>query len=709
MVKTQRKLFSLALAGLLTVSIFLLAFVNGYIKAGAVNGDTVYLQAPPSWSSAYCYMWVNGTENNNAAWPGAQMEKVEGNLYTYTVPGNFDMIIFNNGSDAGKTGDMNFPGDNKLYDFTAKTWSDYIDTKEPTVVSSVADQTAFTTETLSVTLTLKNATSGTYSIDGGKPVTFTDEATVVLGQGKKGNTSISLLVTATDGTLDYEKTYTFIKRYRAPSAGTSDEDGHTTQALSGYFSTNPDGQVGVNKTITIDGNISDWDSSMLIAQGVANDDPRVYRPNSMYEIAVDDYVLYAAWDAANLYLMWELANVQDVVAPNDTFPLSQGNLWIYNLPVFLGISTDPSKTGDGSFVTAPTIWDSGITFTTHIDTLVAFSTNGSNGPFIYQVNDDNQFDYATANAQTGIELMWGNQTISQSLMGIDQAYGTYNDRVPGDTLSDGSAWVDFYAKGHNKALDMFYEMSIPLSSLGITKSDIEQSGIGLIKISTFGTSGMDSLPYDPSMSDNADLPYSGQENNSNEKEDEDNITVPLARVGKMLSSGTAPAEIAVDFGADKSSPQQVGTSLTLSADAYHGTAPYTYKFMVNGNVLSDSSSNTAKWTPAAPGTYTLSVEVKDSRGESKTITKDYTVSEGEILPPPTDPEPTDPEIMLGDLDGNGRVDLTDVLETQKHIAAIKSLTGNAFIAADVDQNGKIDLTDVLMMQKRIANIIPDFN
>ena len=153
MVKTQRKLFSLALAGLLTVSIFLLAFVNGYIKAGAVNGDTVYLQAPSSWSSAYCYMWVNGTENNNAAWPGAQMEKVEGNLYTYTVPGNFDMIIFNNGSDAGKTGDMNFPGDNKLYDFTAKTWSDYIDTKEPTVVSSVADQTAFTTETLSVTLT----------------------------------------------------------------------------------------------------------------------------------------------------------------------------------------------------------------------------------------------------------------------------------------------------------------------------------------------------------------------------------------------------------------------------------------------------------------------------------------------------------------------------------------------------------------------------
>lgn len=79
-------------------------------------------------------------------------------------------------------------------------------------------------------------------------------------------------------------------------------------------------------TTSIDGDKSDWDSSMLIAQGTANDDPRVYRPGSMYEIAMDDYALYAAWDNDNLYLMWEMANVQDIVAPNDDFPLSQGNL-----------------------------------------------------------------------------------------------------------------------------------------------------------------------------------------------------------------------------------------------------------------------------------------------------------------------------------------------------------------------------------------------
>ena len=51
--------------------------------------------------------------------------------------------------------------------------------------------------------------------------------------------------------------------------------------LASYYSTNPNGQVGANKTISIDGSLSDWDSSMLIAQGTANDDPRVYRPDSM--------------------------------------------------------------------------------------------------------------------------------------------------------------------------------------------------------------------------------------------------------------------------------------------------------------------------------------------------------------------------------------------------------------------------------------------
>ena len=47
-----------------------------------------------------------------------------------------------------------------------------------------------------------------------------------------------------------------------------------------------------------------------------------------------------------------------------------------------------------------------------------------------------------------------------------------------------------------KDLDMTYEVSISLEKLGITKADIESRGVGVLKVSTFGTSGMDCLPYD---------------------------------------------------------------------------------------------------------------------------------------------------------------------------------------------------------------------
>ncbi|MDO4487176.1 MAG: hypothetical protein Q4C46_11405, partial [Bacillota bacterium] len=137
-------------------------------------------------------------------------------------------------------------------------------------------------------------------------------------------------------------------------------DGSTTPALTGRYATNPNNQFGVNKTISVDGEKSDWESSMLIAQGTANDDPRVYRDNSMYEIAMDDYALYAAWDNANLYLMWEMANVQDIVAPKDDFPISQGNLWINNMPFFIAINTGLGNVSDGTILSGGTLCDSRI-------------------------------------------------------------------------------------------------------------------------------------------------------------------------------------------------------------------------------------------------------------------------------------------------------------------------------------------------------------
>ena len=181
----------------------------------------------------------------------------------------------------------------------------------------------------------------------------------------------------------------------------------------------------------------------------------------------------------------------------------------------------------------------------------------------------------------------------------------YQEREPGDTIIDSSDWIDFYDFGHDGRLDMFYEMSIPLEKLGLTASDIETNGIGIMKISTSGTSGMDSLPYDPSMSDHADKPFSQQEPQSNEKEDEDNITVPLARIGTAL--------------------------------------PIDYPF-----------------------------------------------------------------ILVGDVDGDGRVTSKDAVMIQKYLAGIIDLDDMQKSVADTNGDGKINIFDATRVQKYVAGVIDEF-
>lgn len=526
----MKKLIAIFLALIMTVSIATAAVVN----VSAAAGDKVYCRAN---FTPYCYMWKKNTEENNQGWPGVAMTKVSGetNLYSYTVPDNkFDMIIFNNGGNGDQTPDMDFPGGNKLYDYTARTWSDY--SADPVPSITVSKEGGSFKGSVDVTITVTDASSAYYTIDGANSRLFSGTTTVTLGAYIAEGASVKLDVYASNSYGTVSKSYTYKKRI---SGGSNDSDGSTSPALSGNYATNPNGGYGARKTITVDGDKSDWDSSMLIAQGVANDDPRVYAHWSMHEKAIDDYAMYAAWDNTNLYIMYEMANVQDVVAPGEDFPMSQGNLWIDNLPVFLYVYTGSgnithNETGDGT----GTLWGTGTTIDANSDHVIAFSTNASNGPFIYTANDDGKLMPDTLvkkGAETGINIKWGNgKTLSGKLMGIPKA-GTDNKRVAGDCVD--AALSDFYSMGHSAKLDMFYEISIPLRNLDISASDIETNGIGVMKISTFGISGMDCLPYDLSMADNAAQPYSKDSSTSAEKEDEDHITVPMARVGTASPSG----------------------------------------------------------------------------------------------------------------------------------------------------------------------------
>lgn len=194
---------------------------------------------------------------------------------------------------------MIYPGDNQIYNFPTGKWSVYdVSVSKPVISLDKKDKTSFKTDTLDVAITVTNADSEQYKVNNGEWVAFSNITTATVGKDTAINAYTTLTVSATNANGTETAAYQYLKKDPNAPVGT---DGSTAPALTGKYSTNPNNQYGVRKTISVDGDKSDWESSMLIAQGTANGDPRVYRPGSMYEIAMDDYALYAAWDNDNLY------------------------------------------------------------------------------------------------------------------------------------------------------------------------------------------------------------------------------------------------------------------------------------------------------------------------------------------------------------------------------------------------------------------------
>ena len=104
------------------------------LVAGAADKDiaqtgarTIYFRNTDNWSTVNAYVWVKNTTNSVKAWPGEAMTLHEGNIYKYTVSGDYNMIIFNNGGT--QTGDLDLGQDGYLYDYSTKAWEKYA---EPT-------------------------------------------------------------------------------------------------------------------------------------------------------------------------------------------------------------------------------------------------------------------------------------------------------------------------------------------------------------------------------------------------------------------------------------------------------------------------------------------------------------------------------------------------------------------------------------------------
>lgn len=731
--KRTRKFTSIVLAALMVFSTLIVS--AGGVSAATSSGSEVYFDNSKfGWKDVYVYAY--GTKENSE-WPGELMTKEDSGLYKASFASSFksEKIIFNNGLEKGE-GKEQYPeaaglslnaGECKM--LTAeKQWIDYGKPDDHAYgYILTANNTAFSTESLDVKLALKNADKGYYSVDGSAKKEFVNGDSVKVGEGKIGNSRISLTLYATgaDG-VETEQTYTFKKTFTASKTTFSAKsDGHTTEPEGGYYGTNPEMQLGKHKTISVDGDLSDWDSSMIIAQGVANDDPRVYMPSSMHEQPWDAYALYSAWDDDNLYFLLEMANTTYITSPEDNFAASnEARPWRNSIPMYLALSIDPAKqaTGkavgtnkDGSVYTNPFVWgctngtakDGGTGFTTHIDTLVAFDSNNSNGGAsifkadtqdtdgTYMFNYDTRIPIGVTSFQAqdnknGFKIKYANGTKSTSIFGINAPKGS---RVLGDNLDMNSNWVDFFDEGYKNSYGYVYEIAVPLNTLGIDRSYIETQGIGAMQILTYGTSGMDTLPHDPSMLDQANLEYSYDPSTSHEKEDIDNITVPLARIGALLpDTEVTEAPFEVNFGANLNSGQSAGTPITLSAESYHAKGDVTYTFTVNGTEVQNSASDSCVWTPSADGTYSIGVVAVDGNGNKAESVKTFVVGSAPV------------ESIKGDVNHDGIVNVVDATLVQKYVVSLVEFDSETLKVADVNGDGEVNVVDSTLIQKMVLGL-----
>ena len=416
-----------------------------------------------------------------------------------------------------------------------------------------------------------------------------------------------------------------------------------------YYATNPNGQVGKNKTIS---SMSDWDSSMIIAQGAANDDPRAFR--GYHEKPTDFYALYAAWDDSNLYLMVEMPNIQGF-EPGGDFDYSSDQF----LPMGIGIRTGVRTPGNGLSTEDTNIWTAGKFYNIEegIDTLLMFHPRlpTVNTPGLFKTNAQGLFSYNEKDGsligftKAGIERSVEHKILSSKYMGIPDNYGK-------DTSFYLSGEYKDLIKENDNPSGHLYQITIPLASIDITKEHIEKNGIAVLAFSTFGESMMDALPWTPNLVDNATTPYSKDDSTSNEKEDMDIYDVPLARIGKSdlgpgktcttvektvctpetipESCADLPSDIEMSIDSDV---QDLGKFVEATVSVETGYTGVTYKWEASNGVKDttsyDKTSKTFKFTKGKEDKQ-ITITVKASnpagtRGAEESIVIDVPACTGD--------------------------------------------------------------------------------
>lgn len=410
------------------------------------------------------------------------------------------------------------------------------------------------------------------------------------------------------------------------------ENSKSVAESRGHYATNPGGAVGKNSTIAIDGSLTGWSDDMLIAQGAAWDVANNWKGGHENSV-LDSYSLYGAWDDENLYIAWQMVNTTDTWASSGDGPLSDAGR-IVDVPLILALDVGNKTAMNGKMTNKKLIWDAlQIEFETRVDHLFLMSGKFSGSgtalgtPGLFIAEDETggasyEPEYCLSFKEEGIEYKMATNSLPKEIIGLK------GSDDPLDVYSLDSDWVDMMTLGHDRTYDSFYEMKIPLKTLGIDKAYIEENGIGVMQIATRGESAIDSIPHDPSMLDNALGDCAVDPSTSHEKDDTDIITVPLASVGKVRNSTDLPPVVEKKdptiskFEADS---KEVNTNKEVKFTCTASNAE-SYEFTIDGEKVDEAevTKNVLKHTFTEEGSYEVKVVAKGASG-TKNAEKTLTV------------------------------------------------------------------------------------
>ncbi|MDE5924419.1 MAG: starch-binding protein, partial [Muribaculaceae bacterium] len=185
-----------------------------YKKVDPNAAITVYVT---SSSAPYVYAWGEDggeTVELNGKWPGKQLTEsteIDGKTYYYVSFDSVDSVnvIFSNGSQ--QTGDITGITGDTYYSYSGDSYEvvDVVATPQPSV--TLSPNGGRFTDTLTVSISSRNATSAWYKIGNGAQKYFTGSDSFTLGGDMADGESVTVTWSATDGTTTKTGSATYTK------------------------------------------------------------------------------------------------------------------------------------------------------------------------------------------------------------------------------------------------------------------------------------------------------------------------------------------------------------------------------------------------------------------------------------------------------------------------------------------------------------------